>query len=801
VARAFLLILLAAAAATAGPGPSESEILDRWDDAGPDDRRRMRAALERFERERRFSRARPIVVRLDGKPRTLAEVFLEILDPALRTPVAPEGPNDLGLAEVHRSALAALAVLRAAYAAPAPVRTGTLNLLLAYAYDAATAPDLTADVRLRFFSEAMRTARALRGRVKPDARTRFLIRNRLVPALLGMRRRAVGAKFKRTRELVAEAATLLYMPSILDADARRQLAPLTRGRESRDLLVRAHREGNLDRLGLVALARSVAAQTRDDGAFAAGAAPQVLELLLDRTLPQRERGALLDAALAQLGGLEAYRPTVTDLCAAGFGEPPSGLDAFRSRRAGEKPEPLVLPRPERRYRFLRVVLVQPPGRPPAVTSVLRIDAPFFSALYERHPSGGRQFVGVLVPSEGGRHADFLGPAPRTAGPDPRLLRRTLRLERIAVTTFGKRGEILELCVALPEDGSEPVPRQGANTSHVLALVAARLSRAADDEELADLIRLLGRIDTAEARALAARFAARPTAAVELLAIAERGDKEAARSLLGRIGLLENLELRERALAAAVGAGLRAEVRDLCAHADVGTAALAGDALMGAGDVAGVRVLLKHKNRYARACGTSLALRLTPLAGSLRVEPEDASTVGEVARLCRGAFAKSEGGAWFRYGHWLSQALLKPDRARKKRVSLSAVPVGKEKIAPHQFHQYCLAILEKEEHKAFRPGLVAFVLDPAKPGWGMSAAALTEVLDAIERRLDDPAVKKAWVDALIVLACVQHGIEVQQELLELAQVRLSKLAGGKSPPGTKRKPGVYWPIWAARETAR
>jgi hypothetical protein len=795
----LFLILLAAAAAVAGP--SEAEILDRWDDAGPDERRRMRSALEQYERERRFSRARPIVVRLDGRPHTLAEVFLGVLDPALHTPVDPEGPNDLGLTDVHRKALAALGILRDAYSAPAPVRTGTLNLLLAYAYEAATSPELTADSRLRFFSEAIRSARTLQGRVKPDARTRFLIRNRLVPALLGMRRQAVGVKFERTRELVAEAATLLYMPSILDADARRALAPLTRGRESRTLLVRAHREGNLDRLGLVALARSVAAQTRDDGAFAAGAAPQVLELLLEESLPPRERGALLDAALAQLAGLAAYRPTVTDLCAAAFGEPPAPLDAFRRRRAAEKPEPLVLPRPERRYRFLRVVLVQPRGRAPQVMSVLRLDVPLFSALYERHPSGGRQFVGVLVPSKGGAHADFLGSAPRAAGPDPRLLRRTLLLERIAVTTFGKRGEILELCVALPEDGSEPVPAEGANTAHVLALVAARLSLAADDAELADLIRLLGRIDTPEARALAARFANRATAVVELLPIAERGDKQAARALLERVDMLEDLELRERALAAAVRAGLKADVAKLCAHEDVGTAVLAGDALMGAGDVAGVRVLLSHKNRYARACGTSLALRLTPLAGRIRVEPEDASTVEEVARLCRGAFTKREGGAWFRYGHWLSQALLRPERARKKRVSLSSVPVGKEKIPPAQFHQYCLAILDKDEHKAFRPGLVAFVLDPSKPGWGMSDVALNEVLDAIERRLNDPAVRKAWIDALIVLACVQHGIEVQQEFLELAQVRLSKLAGAKAPAGTKRKPGVYWPIWAAREAAR
>ena len=197
---------------------------------------------------------------------------------------------------------------------------------------------------------------------------------------------------------------------------------------------------------------------------------------------------------------------------------------------------------------------------------------------------------------------------------------TLELERISVKTFGVLGEYIELCVALPEDRSEPVPVHGARLEHVLDLLRARLDRSGDEAELADLVRLLVRVGTPAARETAVARAQTPGAVAELLPLAEKGYEPALRKLLRHIAALAYVE-RERALAAAVRAGLADRVRELCLHEDVSVAALAGDALLAVGDARGVRVLLRHKNIYARAAGTSLALRLTPLAGKLRVTPE------------------------------------------------------------------------------------------------------------------------------------------------------------------------------------
>ena len=44
------------------------------------------------------------------------------------------------------------------------------------------------------------------------------------------------------------------------------------------------------------------------------------------------------------------------------------------------------------------------------------------------------------------------------------------------------------------------------------------------------------------------------------------------------------------------------------------------------------LLLQHKDKYARAVGASLALRMTPLAGGLKVVPRDAVDLDKVGAL-------------------------------------------------------------------------------------------------------------------------------------------------------------------------
>jgi len=798
VGRVAALLLCFVLPAAAEP-PSIVDILSRWDDASPEERRRMSVTLNRLERARRFVDARPVVLAVGKTTYTLAALFQAVLDPALETPLEPQAVTDLGLTDLHRLALKALEELRTAFAAPRPVHAGTVNLMLDYAYRSLTAGTLSLRARVRFFAEAIRNVRALEGRVEPDLRTRWLLHHRLLPTLVGIARRT--RRDEGMRDILADAATLLYLPALLDRQAQEMLAPLTRGRESRKLLLRAYRHGALDRLGVAALARGVVARTNDDGAFAAGAAPLILELLCDSRVRPRERRALLDAAIAQLGGLGPFGGTLVDLAAVAYGGPPLPLPRYREERKGER---LVVPAESRRvYRFLRVLMIQAPGKPPRVTRVDRIDAPRFRPVRGAadHRGGGGRFVGVLVPAAGGDRgaADFLGPAPQEVVRDHRLLRRRLRLERIAIAEYGSRGEVVELCATLPEDESEPVPERGATLSHVLDLIEARLVRSAEPEERVDLVRLLGRIGTPRANALAARFARKGGAVVALLEIAENGDKGAARSLLRRLGEIDLLQ-RERAFAAAVNAGLNDSVARFCKAADVGTAALAGDALMAAGDVRGISLLLTHQSRYVRAVGAALALRLTPFAGGFRLQAGEQEMEG-IARACGAAFTDQDGGAWMRCGRWLRDSLLHPEKTRMRRLKFAMVRVGKEELTPSRFQRYCVAIFTKDRFTANRPATVAFLLTPYKPGHGIDAEPLAEALDAVESGCLDKtpsgrALRQAYTDALIVLACVQHGIELQPELSKLAHARLSKLAGGKAPPGTRRKPGVFWPIWAA-----
>jgi hypothetical protein len=791
-----VVLLLLLLPATAAERDSEAELLKRWAVAGPEERRRLGAVLDRLERARRFSEARPVLIDFDGHAFPLAELFTGILEPALRTAPQPQSEDDPGLLEIHGRALAALAALRGAYAPPRPVRTGTLNLLLGYAWRALTAPELTPDVRLRFFTETVRNVRMLDGRVEPDARTTWVIHHRLLPALLALARRVKDDA--AARATIAEAASLLYLPSILDARAQVKLAPLTTGAHSREVLVRFYREGMLDDLGRSALARSVALQARSDPAFAAGAAPLILELVSDAQLQAQERATLLEVALERMAPVELLLTTARDLLAAGFGGPPRPLEEYRERLR-KSTGGVPAPRGARSvYRFLSIILMQPRAdAPPTVERIVRADLPHHEPLRVVAAGGGRRFVGVLVPDKEGRHADFLGPPPGLTGTrDHRLLRRRLDLERIAIRTYGARGEVMELCVTLPEDQSEPVPVRGANLSHVLALVDARLQRTTDATEHRELVRFLVRIDTDPARALAVRHVG--GAAAELLPLAERGYEAAARALLDRLADL-GLEQRERALGAALARpALVPIVRDLCGVKDISVAVLAADALLAVADVSGATALLRHPDRYARLAGAALVLRTTPLAGGLKVVPREQVDLGSLADTAARAFTGKDGAHWSKLGRWLTVALKTPERVRELRRRHAELYVRRRRVQAYEFATAWTRGISEGKAKEDWGKLISFLLDPHDPGRGILERDLNPLLDALEERArKDENLRRIWIDSLTVLAAVQYGMEADVKLLDLAHARLARMAGPDTPPEARRKAGVFWPLWAAR----
>jgi len=806
--RGTLLCLLLALPAAAGPEAPEppadgveASLLRRWRDAGPDERRHLQAQLDALEEGYVYAAARPVLVDFEGRTVPLAELFERVLLPALATPPAREGESAPTLVEAHLRALAALEALREAYAPPRPVRTGTLNLMLEYAFRVLDAHDLPPALRARFFTEAVRNVRMLDGRVRPDARTAWLLHARLLPALLALARRA--EEDDDLKATVSEAASLLYLPSILDDRAQAQLAPLTSSVHGRDVLVRFYRAGILDEMGRVSLARSVAALARDDAAFAAGAGPLLLELLTDPGIPPPERGLLADVVAENLGAVELLRPMVGDLLAVAYGGPPRPLAAYAEERERRKGG-LARPQGERVFRFLSVVLLQEDESvPPVVARVLRADLRAYEPLYTDDGRGGRAFVGTLVPDVEGGHADFLGPPPRLSGArDNRLLRRRLRLERISIQTFGTRGEEVELCVTLPEDASEPVPPTNAGLGDVVALVGARLRTGPAADERDELVRLLVRIGTDEAKALAARYADTTGALEALLPLAEQGNVGAARTLLARLGGLAAGE-RENALAAVLASGraeLVADVAALCAHEDVGIAVLAADALLARGDPSGVPALLRHPDRYARGAGAALALRLTPLAGSLRVTPKDPPDLAALAALADKAFTKEDGDSWVKLGRFARVALADPEAVRARRHAHKPLYLGKRTVQGWEFADAYTSAVAAGEAPELYPALIAFLLDPADPGAGIPDRHLGPLLDALEDRTGTAALRPAWRDGLVVLACAQHGLEFDAPFLDLATTRLGRLAGKDAPREAHRKPGVYWPIWAAGDAA-
>jgi len=784
------LLLLLSASAHATPAEREA-ILSRWEGAAPDERRGLRVLLDEVEQQRRFADARPILVPFEGGLWPLERLFGEIMEPALRTGVEPKGEDDLGLLPLHARALAALDTLRAAYATPQAVTTGTLNLFLDYCAQSLSAVDLTPAVRLRFFVEGLRTVRGIEERAEPDARTRWLVTNRLLPFLLGLAGRTGDEAVPRA--ILSEAASMLFLPRMLDLAAQAQLAPLAEGLHAREILARAYREGTLDAAGIVALARTIALAAASDPAFATSAPPLLLELVCDEGLPDAERGALLDTVLARLAPLPPLRDLARDLLAAARPGPPRPLEDYSPARG-----PVALPRTDRFYRLLQVLLLTPePDRPPPLVRVVRADVRAHAPI-----RFGDLFVGVLVPADGGDGVDLLGPPPGLTGVrDHRLLRRTLRQERVALNLFGARGEEIEICVALPEDATEPVPAEGATPDHVVGLVASRLARSAEEEERKDLVRLLVRLDTGAARELAVRAAGSGSAALELLPLVDAGYAAAAAPLLGHLGALP-LERAERALAAMLRTGdgaLAARVLDLCCGESVAPAVLAADALLATGDAAGVAALLGHKDRYARAAATSLALRLSRVAGSMQIIPADRAMLASVLERAGLAFERGDGTLWTNYAAWLRLALA-GDGAEVRRLRFEHTRLeidGRAASAAEVALAWTKAILDGREKE--RWAKVAYeVLKPQDPGWGAPGPILGDLLDAIERRATEGLLAKTWRDSLVILACVQQSMEADTHLLDLARQRLRRLAGDSAPPGADRKPGIFWPIWAAAQ---
>ncbi|MEE8104570.1 MAG: hypothetical protein V3T86_03445 [Planctomycetota bacterium] len=799
--------------------PRENAIYARWRKAGAGERRSMVRALESIHRGNRFIDAAPVQVRLKDRAYTLAELFLQVLEPALQVPpFEGEELQSRGLAEEHRTAVAGLRALGAVYAPPAQVRTGTLDLLLDYGRRILEAPALGPKVRLQMFAEVVRVVRVLDGRATPGLRTRFLIRDQLLPTLRAVSRNT--ASDGPLSDLVSQTASMLYLPSILDEGALLRLAPLVRGRHGRELLLRAYRAGGLDMAGVLALAGGIASRMHDDAAFAAGAPPLLLELLCDARMPAANRYELARAAFDSLGEIGPLQESVLDLMACAWGHRGNELASYAG--AFEAREDKELPRPtdSRLVRFLRVVLVRGrPGDPPRIAEVVRSDVPSYQPLHTSlglkresgRSSGRRRFVGVLVPSRKGPGADFLGPPPGlTSGGDRRLLRRALEFERLTIHTFGVKSGEIELCVALPEDASEPVPVEGASLTHVLGLVARRLERTSLDEERQDLLRLLAGFGTDDAKALALRYAT-GAASSELLTLAERGDRDAQGALLGQAASLSYRDRFRLFTAVAKDPGPhRDRLLEICRTEPALVASVAAERMLGEGaDAAGAMALLKRPDPHTRLCGVALALRMGPLAGGLRIRPTGSrdADARALAGQAVAAFAE-ERGIWKRFSAWTHAAFFDHEKIRdwrdiRNRKLLVRVGRNDVRVSGEEFAGFYISKLKegKVSDKTMN-GLIGFLLRPQDPGKGIPEAILHDLFDQLEKRAKErPMLRAALRDNLAVLVCAFSAMEQPPPWLAFADQRLRSLSGLEVPVEARSRLGVYWGAWAAYDAAQ
>jgi hypothetical protein len=168
----------------------------------------------------------------------------------------------------------------------------------------------------------------------------------------------------------------------------------------------------------------------------------------------------------------------------------------------------------------------------------------------------------------------------------------------------------------------------------------------------------------------------------------------------------------------------------------------------------------------------------------------------MAARCRGAFARDAGASWNALASFAEYAFKDPEAVRRKRREYVTLRIGDRELSRADWVDAWTRILAAGEAREYWPGLCAFVLSPIQPGKEIPEMHLKKLCDAIEKQLGDAELRKAWKDALLVLACAQYGIDMDNDMLRFASRRLVALAGGKAPPGVGRKPGVYWPVWAA-----
>lgn len=757
-------------------------ILAALDEADAEERQEMLRRLRDAEESRRFMEARPVLVPFDGALRTVEEL-LGTLPPALAP--APSEEEDPGVlwTEPHERARAALEAIRAAYADPRPVGPGTVGLFLSIIARVLDAPGVDLRVRLRLLFEALSLLRSVEGRAAPDAYGRFLLREEIVPAVAGLAREWRGDR--QFGHLTADAAAQLYLPAFLDDDALESLSSSAGSASRESARLKSLRRGALSPDERVAFARSVCAQAADDPAFCASSAPILLELLADPTLPRGERAAIVAVALDRMANFPPLLPAALDLLSVAFGEAPRSVEAYAADR---DKVPDAAPR-EGKVRLLQLLLLKSRDRPPYVVRALREDVAPLAPVYALDRLGDRRFVGVVAP--GARGYDLVGPAPGfLSQQDARLLRRPL--DRVTVAVFGTEREELELTVALRDGEEEPVSIASPTVASLVAFVRARLAAAADGEERRGLVRFLVRIDLHEARDLAVESARDPATVAELLPLLERGHLPAARALLAALGALE-ADARARVLAAISGTGdesLRDLVRGRCREGAPALAASCAQALLATGDTSGVKALLARKEPALRALAAGLALRTTTLAGGMRVTPEPPIATMEVA----GAFRREDGAIWVDYAAFLRRAFDKPEEVLRERRNHCSLYHGDQRVTEAAFADSYRKDVERKRIDAPMIGkLVWFVLHPEDPGRGIPREALDRLLDALEKRaLADDRIRERWIQSLLLLACVQYGMEQGEAFFGLALDRLARIPG--APPRDAGLPAFV--EWAA-----
>ena len=179
-----------------------------------------------------------------------------------------------------------------------------------------------------------------------------------------------------------------------------------------------------------------------------------------------------------------------------------------------------------------------------------------------------------------------------------------------------------------------------------------------------------------------------------------------------------------------------------------------------------------------------------------------SAISRVRAMAIGSPLKTEKSAWWpRYGKWLERAFTDPDSVTADRRDHVELRLGEETYLPSEYAAINTRWVLEDKHRGWWPKLVFHLLAPRDPGLGIRDEDLGPLLDALEERATDGVLQRLWIDSFVILACIQQGMMEDADRGRLAHERLVTAAGGKAPAGTRRKPGVYWPIWRAQQASR